>query len=166
MIDQFQSDERGAEKVYLETTIPSYLTAKPSDNLIAGARQLITQRWWETERMRFRLYVSDVVYLECSQGDSEASTRRLGVIEDIPSLGINDETINLAETLFAELGIPEKARDDALHISLACFYEIDYLLSWNFKHIVNASAIRKLRRIIERTNYRLPQICTPEELFQ
>lgn len=154
------------EKVYIETTIPSYLSAKSTDNLIAGARQLITQRWWETERRRFQLYISDVVYLECSQGDARASAKRLNVIEDIPSLGIDDKTIELAETLFAELSIPEKAKDDALHIAVACVHEMDYLLSWNFKHIVNASAIRRLRGIVEHTNYRLPQICTPEELFQ
>jgi hypothetical protein len=154
------------ERVYVETTIPSYLTAKPTDNLIAGARQLITQRWWESERSRFQLFVSDVVYLECGQGNEDAAARRLAVIADLPSLVIDEETIELAETLFATLDIPEKARDDALHIAVACRREVDYLLSWNFKHIVNASTTRKLREFMGKTDYRLPQICTPEELIQ
>lgn len=153
------------EKVYVETTIPSYLTAKPTDNLIAGARQLITQRWWETERTRYQLFVSDVVFLECSMGDPDAAARRLDVIMEFPVLDIDDKTVELAETLFSVLAIPEKARDDALHIAVACRCEMDYLLSWNFKHIVNAATLRKLSSFISETDYRLPQICTPEELI-
>lgn len=154
------------ERVYVETTIPSYLTAKPTDNLIAGARQLITQRWWESEGNRFQLFVSDIVYLECSQGDKDAATRRLAVIADLPTLAIDEEAIELGQALFDALDIPEKARDDALHIAVACRHKVDYLLSWNFKHIVNASTTRKLCHFINKTDYPLPQICTPEELIQ
>ena len=153
------------EKVYIETTVPSYLTAKPTDNLIAGARQLITQRWWEIERHRFQLFVSDVVFLECSMGNADAAARRLDAIMDFPVLDIDEATVELAEALFSALDIPEKARDEALRIAVACRCEIDYLLSWNFKHIVNAKNLRKLSNFISETNYRLPQICTPEELI-
>lgn len=153
------------EKVYVETTIPSYLTAKPTDNLIAGARQLITQRWWETERPHYQLFISDVVILECSMGDADAAARRFDAIMDFAVLDIDEATIDLAESLFSALGIPEKARDDALHIAVACRCEMDYLLSWNFKHIVNAATLRKLGHFISGTKYHLPQICTPEELI-
>jgi len=98
-------------------------------------------------------------------GDPDAAARRLDVIIEFPVLDIDDATVELAETLFSVLGIPEKARDDALHIAIACRCEMDYLLSWNFKHIVNAATLRKLSMFISETNYRLPQICTPEELI-
>ena len=83
----------------------------------------------------------------------------------IPVLDISKEMIELAALIFEKLGIPERARDDALHISIACVHKMDYLLSWNFKHIVNASLIKKLGVITKETGYDLPQICTPEELI-
>lgn len=97
-------------------------------------------------------------------GDSEAAERRLDVIMDLAVLDLDEATVELAESLFLALGIPEKARDDALHIAVACRCNMDYHLSWNFKHIVNAATLRKLGHFISGTKYHLPQICTPEEL--
>ena len=154
------------EKVYIETTIPSYLTSKPSDDVVAAARQLITKDWWENESPSYDLYVSGVVRVECNKGDFHAAKKRISVLEGIPNLELNDEIALLAQKIFEKLSIPYKARDDALHIAIACFHDIDYLLSWNFKHIVNASMIRKLRNLIDQTDYTMPQICTPEELIQ
>jgi len=153
------------ERVYIESTIPSYLTANPSSDLIAAARQLATKSWWEEERLLYELFTSQVVIVECQQGDAEAAEKRLEAIADIPVLEISEEMTELAALIFERLGIPDRARDDALHIAIACVHEMDYLLSWNFKHIVNASLIKKLRVITQETGYYLPQICTPEELI-
>jgi predicted nucleic acid-binding protein len=154
------------EKVYIETTIPSYLTSKASDDLVAASRQMITKDWWENERSSYELYVSEVVRVECNKGDFNAAQRRISALRGIPNLELNDEIAFLAQLIFEKLSIPDKARDDALHIAIACFHDIDYLLSWNFKLIVNASMIRKFRKLIEQTDYTMPQICTPEELIK
>lgn len=154
------------ERVYIETTVPSYLAAKPSENVIAMARQLETQRWWDECRLGFELYASDVVLLECQRGDAIASERRLQLMRGIPLLEISGECLDLATGIFQALQLPTRASDDALHIAIASVHKMDYLLSWNFRHIVNAAMIRKLDQHFDtNTIYRLPQICTPEELM-
>lgn len=153
------------ERVYIESTVPSYLTARPTENLITTARQILTQRWWKEYRSHYELYASDVVLLECQKGDPKAAEKRIRVMRNILLLDITIECSELAEKIFIELQIPPKASDDAFHIAIACVHELDYLLSWNFKHIVNASMIRKLHGILQKTPYRLPHICTPEELI-
>lgn len=87
------------------------------------------------------------------------------MISDIDNLEITDECAVLAESIFHELQIPDRARDDSLHISLASVHKIDYLLSWNFRHIVNAVSIRKLNAFLMRANKHIPHICTQEELM-
>ncbi len=153
------------ETVYIETTIPSYLTARYSESICTLSRQIVTQKWWNEYRSNYRLFVSDVVYVECKQGDADTSKLRLQIIQNIECLNITEECGELAEEIFNELKIPEKARDDALHISIASVYKIDYLLSWNFRHIVNAVSIKKLNRFLDRTKRHIPQLCTPEELM-
>ena len=153
------------EKVYIESTIPSYLTAKPTSNLIASARQFMTRSWWLEYRLSYQLYTSDVVIVECQRGDPKAAIKRLEPISDIHCLKITKDVVVLAELIFQKLQIPERAKDDAFHMALACVHQMDYLLSWNFKHIVNASLIKKLRVIASEAGYILPQICTPEELI-
>ena len=111
------------EKVYIETTIPSYLTSKASDDVIAAARQQITKEWWEIESPSYDLYVSEVVRVECSKGNFDAAKKRIAVLEGIPNLELNDEIALLAQEIFEKLSIPDKARDDALHIAIACFYD-------------------------------------------
>ena len=125
--------------VYIESTIPSYLTARPTDNIIAAARQVQGQEWWEKEKQKYELYTSDVVLVECNSGDPVAASKRMEILKGIPLLEITDESINLAEQIFQSLGLPERARDDALHIAIASIHGVDYLLSWNFRHIVFAA---------------------------
>lgn len=151
--------------VYLETTIPSYLTARYSENVCALSRQIITQKWWDEKRDYYRLFISDVVMIECQKGDAKASRARIELITNIDNLEITDECVVLAQRIFKKLQIPEKARDDSLHISLASVHKIDYLLSWNFKHIVNAVSIKKLNAFLKNEEKHIPQICTPEELM-
>ncbi len=126
------------KRVYLETTIVSYLTARSSRNLLVAAWQEITKEWWDRRRSQFDIFTSTLVLDEAGQGDPNAAKRRLGQLENIPFLSITDSAVEFAKTLINEGAIPEQAPDDALHISLSVVHHIDYLLTWNFKHIDNA----------------------------
>ena len=151
--------------IYVETSIVSYLTARPSNNLIAAAWQKETTDWWEKERSRFSLYVSQVVIEEAQRGDRIAAIKRLEAIEGIPLLPVNEDVLRLSNLLIAEGGIPEKALDDALHISIAAVHNIDFLLTWNCKHINNAEKKPIIRRICANYNVSYPEIATPIELM-
>ena len=152
-------------KVYIETSIISYLTARPSNNLIAAAWQKETIDWWEKQKDRFKVYISEVVIEEASRGDESAASRRLAALEDIEILQLNERSISLSKALIAEGGIPTKALDDALHVAIAAVEEVDFLLTWNCRHIDNAETKPKIRKIIESHGFRCPEIATPIELM-
>ena len=123
-------------KVYIETTIPSYLTAWPSRDLVRAAHQQLTQEWWQI-RDRFELFVFQVVLREANDGDQEAAERRVQAIEHFTVLRLTDEATTLARTLIKEGPLPDKAVLDALHIAIAVTSGMDYLLTWNCTHIAN-----------------------------
>jgi hypothetical protein len=151
------------KSIYVETTIFSYLTGKPSANLINAARQQITNLWWETRRKDFRLFVALPVIVEASNGDHDAAAKRLTVIRKIPLVGLTPQASDLADFLIKETPFPDNAAVDALHIAIACVNQFDFILTWNFKHIANAEIRSKLEVLTESRGYRLPIICTPEE---
>src|SRR3989304_6385924 len=151
-------------KVYLETTIISYLTAKPSRDLIIAAHQELTNEWWENRRMHFDLFVSQLVIQEAKAGDKNAAQKRLGILETIPLLELNENRISFARVL-TEKVIPKKAVEDALHIAIAAIHGMDYLLTWNCKHLANAEREHAITAICHRNNLGPPIICTPEELM-
>ncbi|MBI4708515.1 MAG: type II toxin-antitoxin system VapC family toxin, partial [Candidatus Omnitrophica bacterium] len=151
--------------VYLETTIPSFLTARPSNNLILAGEQELTRQWWEDRRKSFTLFVSELVIEEAQKGDSEASEKRMNTISDVSVLEIDEETIRLTEEIMKSGVIPERASADAGHIAVASRHGIDYLLTWNCRHIANAEIIRRLVSVVKEAGYNLPIICTPAELF-
>jgi len=122
-------------KLYLETSIISYLTAKPSRDVVVAGHQAATRDWWENHRDRYVMYVSETVYDEASAGDPELAAKRLALISGIPMLGVNDEIGVLVDKLIEDGPLPEKARVDAVHLATAIFHQIDYLLTWNCKHI-------------------------------
>jgi len=153
------------ESVYIETTVVSYLAAWLSRDLIRAAHQQITQEWWQNRRNDFEIFVSEFVILESSAGDAEAAEKRLAALEGIALLDINLEVENLAKKLVADKAVPEKSVTDALHIAVAAVHAVDYLLSWNCKHIVNAEMQDAIRKVCETSGYKLPKICTPEELL-
>jgi hypothetical protein len=126
-------------KVYIETTIISYLTAWRSPQLVMAANQEMTRTWWDEERDRFELFISELVVQEASAGDPGAASRRLAVIGDLAALTITDEVVELAEELVNGTPLPAKARLDALHIAAATVNGMDYLLTWNCRHIANAT---------------------------
>jgi predicted nucleic acid-binding protein len=152
-------------KVYIETSIVSYLTARPSSKLIAAAWQKETVDWWETQKDRFELYISEVVIEEASRGDEAAAANRLAALEGIEVLAINEASIELSKALIDGGAIPQKALDDALHVALASVNGIDFLLTWNCRHIDNAEMKPKIRGIIEKLGYQCPEIATPIELM-
>ncbi|MGB7445274.1 MAG: type II toxin-antitoxin system VapC family toxin [Coleofasciculaceae cyanobacterium] len=154
-----------SETVYIETSIIGYLTARPSNNLILMANLEATREWWETRRDQFTLYISQVVLDEVGRGDSEISSKRLEILRDFPLLEINEAVQNLATQFLAKSNLPSKAADDALHIAAATVYSLDYLLTWNCKHIANAQIQKKLAQISFDSGYELPTICTPYELM-
>ncbi|MCK5682996.1 type II toxin-antitoxin system VapC family toxin [bacterium] len=153
-------------KVYIETSIPSYLTARPSNDIRAMANQNTTLEWWENRRGDFEIFISEFVIAELSQGDPEAAARRLKAIEAIPELDINDEVRQLGKLLISEGPIPEKAEMDAFHIAVAAVNGMDYLLTWNCKHIANAVMRSRVENVCHNHGYLPPIICTPQELME
>ncbi len=152
-------------KVYIETTIPSYLTARPSRDLIKAAQQQITREWWGM-RDRFDLLVSQLVIEEASGGDQQAAKERLETMEGVPILRISEEAIELAGHLVAGVPLPDKAAADALHIATAVVGGVDYLLTWNCKHIANAAIRHRIETVCRTGGYEPPVICTPVELME
>jgi hypothetical protein len=152
-------------KLYLETTIPSYLVGRPSRDLLVAAHQQITRDWWELRRSVFDVYVSELVVQEVRAGNADLAGRRLEVLTGVPILPVNGEILRLAEALVAEGPIPRKAAGDAAHIAIATVYGCEYLLTWNCRHIANAELQRAIRRVIAGYGYDTPGLCTPEELM-
>ena len=150
--------------VYVETSVISYYTARSSRDIVTAARQTLTQEWWQDARNRFDLYVSVLVVEEAKSGGAEAAQRRLAAISGLPILEINDAAEQLGKRLLEEGAIPLSSPEDALHISLATVHGIDFLLTWNFRHINNAEMKARIGTIIEAAGFESPVICSPEEL--
>jgi len=153
------------ERVYLETSIISYLAAHPSRDLITAARQQITHEWWSRRRLQFEVYISEIVAAEAAGGDADAARRRAQWMEGVPSLSVSDEATALARKLVQAARLPERAAVDALHISLAACHGMHYLLTWNSTHIANAEFRPKVERACRDNGYEPPALCTPDELM-
>lgn len=152
-------------KVYLETTIPSYLMAWRSRDLIKAAHQEATHEWWEN-RSRFELYISQVVVRESAGGDPEAAAKRLQALAGIPMLDVTDNAEALASDLMERGPLPKKAAADALHIAVATVHGMDYLLTWNCTHIANAVTRGEIESVCRENGLAPPTICTPIELME
>jgi predicted nucleic acid-binding protein len=153
-------------RLYIETSVISYYTARPSRDLIVAGHQQITQQWWLQQLARYEPYISEVVQEEISRGDPPAVALRLRAVRGFARLLVTPDVTRLARKYYDALDLPDKARLDALHLALAVQHGMDYLVSWNFTHIVGA----RPRGVIQKINYRLrletPIICTPEELIE
>lgn len=151
---------------YLETTIPSYLAARPSRDLVVAAHQQVVHEWWRTACKRFDLFISEAVLDEIRAGDSEVVEKRLAIVEGIPILGINEEVRFLLRTYDRGLGLRGRARADLPHFAFAVAYEMDFLITWNCSHIANGTIIRRLLHLNERLQRPTPLIVTPEEVLE
>jgi hypothetical protein len=154
-----------SETVYIETSILGYLTARPSRDIVVSANIQITREWWDTRRSDFQLYSSQAVVKETSQGDTEIASRRLEIIRNLALLDLNQSVLDLAEQFLERSSLPAKADVDAVHIAAATVHGMDYLLTWNCKHIANAQIQGKLAEISLDFGYELPILCTPYELL-
>jgi hypothetical protein len=152
--------------VYIETTIVSYLTAWPSRDLIRAAQQRITLDWWKSEKDRFDVLTSELVILESSAGDAEAARVRLEVLSKLRLAEANDDAEKLASELLTTGAVPAVAARDALHVGIAAANGIDYLLTWNCRHLANAALRSKIDQVCGGVGFRAPIIATPEELFE
>jgi len=151
--------------VYVESTIPSYLVARPSRDLLQYARQKITQEWWSGHRHEFELRISQIVVDECSAGDHDAASRRLEAINGIALLDLNADVASVAAAIMKSGLLPEQAARDAVHLSVSSVHGLDILITWNCKHIANATILRDLEEIVSVAGFQLPVVCTPEELI-
>lgn len=152
------------ETVYIESTIPSYLTARQVAREPMASHQQFTKAWWNHERVRFRLYSSIAVRAEISKGDATAAAKRLKVMEGIPELEILPEVLPLAQSIVQLLQLPPKAELDATHLAFAVVHRIDYLLTWNCTHLANATLQKTLFEYCSYHHLHMPVITTPELL--
>jgi predicted nucleic acid-binding protein len=151
-------------RIYIESAIPSYLVARPARDLLQAARQQTCKDWWELKRNQHELFTSQIVLAEISSGEVEMAKQRLETLAGIPVLRVNDEAEKLTGQILGSGLLPAAADRDAGHIALATVYEMDILLSWNCRHIANASIQARLRKLAEKSGLVLPVLCTPDEL--
>jgi len=155
------------QKLYIETSVVSYLAARSSRDLIIAARQQATAELWpKLHSSGFTGYVSTLVHQEAQQGDPEQAQKRIGAISSLIVLDIDQEAQALAEKILAVGAIPAEYPDDALHMAVAAVNGIDVLITWNFAHLNNPIARIKIRQIVEDNGYQCPEVCSPEELLE
>jgi predicted nucleic acid-binding protein len=150
---------------YIETSVIGYLTMRPSHDLVTAAAQAITRDWWETRRAAFDLVASEVVRQEIAAGDPSASKDRLEILAGLRLLDVTEEAGLLADRLLSEGPLPSRAQYDALHIAVSAIHGVDYLLTWNCKHIANAAMRPSIERLCRLAGYEPPIMCTPQELL-
>lgn len=153
-------------KVYIETSVISYLIARPCNDIRAMANQNVTIEWWETQRLNFDLLISEFVVAEASLGHPDAVKRRLEVIADLMELEATEEVRVLGQELIRRNALPAKAEIDAYHVAIATVHGIEYLLTWNCTHIANAHTRPKIEATCRELGYEPPIICTPQELTE
>jgi hypothetical protein len=152
-------------RAYIETSMISYLVARPSRDVVAAAHQQISLDWWENRRSDFHLVTSLLVVNEARLGDPAAAERRLAMLTGIPLLEVTDAAQELAVAIVREGLLPPSAYPDALHIATTAVHQVDYLLTWNCNHIANAELLPRIALVCDRFGVPLPYICTPEELL-
>ncbi len=152
--------------IYLETSVIGYLTSRISRDLVTAANQQLTREWWDEHRTNFDLFISQFVLHECGAGDSDAARERLEVITEIPELDVTDDAKALAKKLMTDVPLPDKAEIDALHVAVATAHGVNYLLTWNCRHIANAVLRRRIEAVCRDHGFEPPTICTPQELME
>lgn len=152
-------------RVYIETSIISYLAARPSRDLVTAARQQITHAWWRSARSEFDLFGSQLVDDEAAAGDPEVAALRMSFVADLPKLAVTPEVIELAADLRLKIPLPPKAGADAFHIAIGACHGIEILLTWNCKHIANARLRSRIEHLCRINGFKPPVLCTPDELM-
>jgi hypothetical protein len=153
------------QRVYLETTIVSYLTARPSRDMLLAVHQDVTRIWWEERRKEYELYISDFVLTEAAGGEPEMAKRRLALLKGIRQLPVTDQLTELGKAIITEGVLPSNARIDAFHVAAASVHDMDVLLTWNCRHLANVDLLGRLGRYLSTKGFEMPIITTPEELM-
>ena len=151
--------------VYIESSVVSYLTARPSNDPIKNAWQAVTVQWWNTRLSQVTACISPYVIEEVSAGDAEATKQRIDAIRGLQLLETNTEIEQLADFLLLGGGLPAKARFDALHVACAAYHRVNVVLTRNFKHIANATQLPVMRGLCDARGYRLPELVSPLEMM-
>jgi len=151
-------------RVYIETSVISYLASEPSRDLIVAAHQQITRDWWRDDREQYELFASELVVSEAGAGDRAAAEKRLGMLKGLELLALTRDVREFAASLVAANVIPRKAVEDSLHVAAAIVHGMDSLLTWNCAHIANARVVDRVARIADDLGYSCPYVCTPEQL--
>ncbi len=155
------------QKLYIETSVVSYLAARPGRDLLIAARQEATAEFWSKLRsLGFAGYVSTLVHQEAQQGDQEQARKRIDALSSLGVLDIDQEAQTLAERILAAKAVPAEYPDDALHMAVAAVNGMDVLVTWNFAHLNNPIARIRIRQIVEQNGYQCPEVCSPEELLE
>ncbi len=155
-----------AERVYIETTVVSYLMARPSRDVVIAGHQKVTHEWWDTRRLNYELCVSQLVLDEAAAGDAQAAHDRHLVLQPMLVLETTPEALELAKALLQAGALPAKAASDALHIAIAATKSVPYLLTWNCRHLANAVMRPVIETVCKAKGFKAPIICTPEELLE
>ncbi|MEX2176726.1 MAG: type II toxin-antitoxin system VapC family toxin [Pirellulaceae bacterium] len=154
-----------AERAYIETTVVSYLTARPSPKVVIAGHQQVTHEWWDTRRKGYEICVSQLVLDEAGAGDAQAAQERLLVLRPMLVLETTVDALDLAKELLRAGALPPKAADDSLHIAVAATMAVPYLLTWNCRHLANAAMRSAIESVCNAKGFKAPIICTPEELL-
>ena len=153
-------------KVYIETTVISYLTAQPARDVVIAGHQQSTRDWWRNAANRFELVASQLVLTEASAGDPEAARARLAALDSLMLLDATEEALELAQQLVNAGVVPAKAAEDAAHIAIAVVNGIEYLVTWNYRHIANATIRSQIETVCRNAGFEPAIICTPDELME
>jgi len=152
--------------VYIETTVVSYLTARPSRDIVIAGHQQTTREWWNSAGERFELFASQLVLNEAAAGDAQAAAERLEALKGITLLAATDEAVILSQQFLDSGTLPKNAAEDAAHIAIAVTNGADYLVTWNFRHMANAVVRFQIEESCRAAGYRPTRICSPEELME
>ncbi len=153
-------------RIYVETSVISYLAARPSRNALTAFRQTLTRRWWEKSMGVFELEASELVRLEITSGDATAAQRRLNIFLELSVIALHADVSEFGKRLMSEGLVPRSEPEDASHIAQATLTGVDYIVTWNFAHLVNPQTKYRLVQSIERWGYKAPLLATPEEILE
>ena len=153
------------DTLYVETSIVSYLRQRTSSQVVMAARQLLTHQWWNDERGKYQLVTSQFVIDEESAGDPVLAAERLAMLEGVLLLPLDPDIADIADENMLRAILPVKARTDALHIAAVAHHRIQYLLTWNCRHIANGRILPRIHAVLIDMGIPIPIICTPEEMM-
>lgn len=152
-------------RAYIESSVPSFYVARPSRQIALLAKQQATRDWWEAGCSGLELVTSLETLDEISRGESEKAKERMDLIADLPVLEVNDHVADIADDLLQSGIVPNKAASDAIHIAIASVHRVEFLVTWNFKHIANPFLRERMRSLITKSGFQMPTMCSPEELL-